>query len=67
MSSVIPVEILQNPVVGQQRQQVDKFPIPHSFLCWKMRFKNQVTTCSDFPLDTMLWINEVEKVDSLDE
>ena len=42
-------------------------PIPHSFLCWKIRFKNQVTTCSDFPSDAMLWINEVETVDSLDE
>ena len=28
-------------------------PTPHSFSCWKIRFKNQVTTCSDFPSDTM--------------
>ena len=28
---------------------------------------NQVTTFSDFPLETMLWINDVEMVDSLDE
>ena len=44
--------------------------IPYStklFLCWKIRFKNQVTTCSDLPSDTMLRINEVEMVDSLDE
>ena len=34
---------------------------------WKIRFKNQVTTCSDFLSDAMLWIKEVEKVDSLDE
>ena len=26
-----------------------------------------MTTCSDFPLDAMLWIKEVEMVDSLDE
>ena len=32
-----------------------------------MRFKNQVTTCSDFPSDALLWIKEVEMVDSLDE
>ena len=32
-----------------------------------MRFKNQVTTCSDFPSDAMLWINEVEMADSSDE
>ena len=25
------------------------------------------TTCSDFPLDAMLWIKEVEMVDSLEE
>ena len=29
--------------------------------------QNQVTTCSDFPSDAMLWIREVEMVDSLDE
>ena len=26
-----------------------------------------MTTCSDFPSDAMLWITEVEMVDSLDE
>ena len=64
MSSSIPVDTPQNPMAGLQ---FDKFPAPQSFLCWKIRFKNQVTTCSDFPSDTMLWINEVEMVDSLDE
>ena len=72
MSSTIPVELPQNYMVGQQRQQiselqVDKFPNPQSFLVWKIRFKNQVTTCSDFLSDAMLWIREVEMVDSLDE
>ena len=72
MSSLFPVDIPQNSVVGQQRQQIselqfDKFPTPQSFLCWKIRFKNQVTTCSDFPSEAMLWIKEVELVDSLDE
>ena len=72
MNSSIPVEIQQNPVVGQQRQQIselqcDKFLTPHPFLCWKIRFKNQVTTCSDFPSDAVVWINEVVMVDSLDE
>ena len=43
--------------------------VPHStfIFCWKMRFKNQVTICSDFPPDAMLWINEVEMPDSSDE
>ena len=72
MSSSIPVEIPQNSMVGQQRQQIselqfDKFLIPQSFSCWKIRFKNQVTTCSDFPSEAMLWIKDVEMVDSLDE
>ena len=70
-SSTIPVELPQNYMVGQQRQQIselqfDKFLI-HIFLVWKIRFKNQVTTCSDFPSEAMLWIKEVEMVDFLDE
>ena len=43
--------------------------IPYStiiFKFWKIRFKNQVTTCSDFSSETMLWINEVEMIDSFD-
>ena len=72
MSCTIPVELQQNYVVGQQRQQIselqfDKFPNPQSFLVWKIRFKNQATTCSDSPSDAMLWIKGVELVDSLDE
>ena len=71
-SSSIPVELPQNCVVGQQTQQIsepsfDKFPNPKSFLVWKIRFKSQVTTCSDLPADAMLWIKEVEMVDSLDK
>ena len=54
-SSNHPVDIPQNYVVGQQRLQIselqfDKFPDPLSILVWKMRFKNQVTTCSDFSI-----------------
>ena len=71
-SSLLPVDIPQNSVVGQQIQQIselqsDKFPHPQWFLVWKMRFKNQVTTCSDFPSEATLWIKEVEKNDSLEE
>ena len=59
--STVPVELPQNYMVGQQRQQIselqfDKFPNPQSCLEWKIRFKTQVTTCSDFPLDAVLWI-----------
>ena len=71
-SSIILVELQQSHVVGQQRQQIselqfDKFPDPQSFLVWNIRFKTQVTTCSDFPSDAMLWNNKVEMVDSLEE
>ena len=72
MSSLIPVEFTQNSMVVQQRQEIselqfDNFPTPQSFLVWKIRFKNQVTTCSDCPSEAMLWIKEVEMVDSLEE
>ena len=72
MSSLIPVDFPQNPLVGQQRQQISelrfhKFPTPQSFLCWKIRFKNHVTTCSDYPSEAILWIKEVVMVDSLEE
>ena len=71
-SSTMPVELPQNDMVGQQRQQIselqfDKFPNPQSLFGVENRFKNQVTTCSDFPSEAMLWIKEVEMVDSLDE
>ena len=50
-SSTIPVELPQNYMVGQQRQQISELQF----------------ACSDFPSDAMLWIKEVEMVDSLDE
>ena len=70
--STIPVELAQNCVVRQQRQQMselqlDNFLTPASFLVWKTRFKTQVTNGSDFPSEALLWIKEVEMVDSLDE
>ena len=65
------VELPQNYVVGQQRQQMselqfDKFPTPASLLAWKTRFKTRVSNGSDFPSAAMLWIKEVEIDDSLD-
>ena len=71
-SSTIPLELPQNYVGGQQRQQIselefDKFPNPSSFLVWKTRFKTQVSSGSDLPSEAMLWIKDLEMVDSLDE
>ena len=59
-------------MVGQQRQQMselqfDKFPNPQSFLAWRIRFKNRVIACSDFPSEALLWIGEAEMVDSVVE
>ena len=57
---------------ADQRLQIsdlhfDKFPNPATFACWKMRFKTEVCTCSQFPTEAMQWIKEVELVDSVDE
>ena len=56
----------------QQRLQIselhfNKFPIPTTFACWKIRFKTEVCTCSQFPTEAMLWIKEVEMVESVDD
>ena len=44
-----------------------KFTSPSTFACWKIRFKTEVCTCSQFPTEAMQWIKEVELVDSVDD
>ena len=73
-NSVIPCEGDFSKEYGadQQRLQIsvlpfDKFPTPATFVYWKIRFKTEVCTCSQFPTEAMLWITEVEMVDSVDE
>ena len=63
--SAIPCEedSSKNYGADQQRLQisdlhVDKFPTPATFACWKIRFKTEVGTCSQFPMKGMLWIKE---------
>ena len=56
----------------QQRLQIsdlhfDKFPTPATVASWKIRFKTEVCTCSQFPTEAMHWIKEVEMVDSVDD
>ena len=63
---------LKNYGADQQRLQIldlhfDKFPTPATFACWKIKFKTEVCTCSQFPTEAMHWINEVEMVDSVDD
>ena len=62
----------KNYWADQQRLQIsdlhfDKFPTPSTSTCWKIRFKTVVCTCSQFPTEAMLWIKDVEMVDSVDE
>ena len=62
----------KNYGADQQRLQIldlhfDKFPTPATFACWKIRFKTEVCTWSQFPTEAMQWIKEVEMVDSVDE
>ena len=60
----------KNYGADQQRLQIsdlhfDKFPTPATFACWKIRFKTEVCTCSQFPTEAMQWIKEVDSVDEL--
>ena len=62
----------KNYGADQQRLQIsdlhfDKFPTPATFACWKIRFKTEVCTCSQFLTEAMQWIKEVELVDSVDD
>ena len=62
----------KNYGADQQRLQIsdlhfNKFTTPATFSCWKMRFKTEVCTCSQFSTEAMLWIKEVELVDSVDD
>ena len=72
--SVIPCEgdSSKNYRADQQRLQIsdlhfDKFPTPAMFACWKIRFKTDVCTCSQFPTEALHWIKEVEMAESVDE
>ena len=72
MSSSMPVEIPQNSMVGQQRHQISEAAIPqipYSSVIFTLEDKIQESSENLFwfPSETMLWINEVEMVDSLDE
>ena len=62
----------KNYGADQQRLQIwdlhfDKFPTPATFACWKIRFKTEVCTCSQFPTEAMQWIKVVEMVASVDD
>ena len=59
-------------MVVQPRNQVSemhfvKFPNPSTLQWWKTTFKTEVCSCTNFPTDAMLWIKEVEMVESVDD
>ena len=73
-NSVIPGEgdFSKNYGADQQRLQIsdphfDKFSTPATFACWEKRDKSEVCTCSQFLTEAMLWIKEVEMVESVDD
>ena len=73
-NSVIPSEgdSLKNYGADQQGLQIsdlhfDKFPTLATFPCWKIRFKTEVCTSSQYPTEAVHWIKEVEMVDSVDD
>ena len=73
-NSVIPSEcdFSKNYGADQQRLQIsdphfDNFSTPARFACCKIRFKTEVCICSQFPTEAMLWIKEVEMVESVDD
>ena len=73
-NSVIPSEGDSSTNYGadQQRLQIsdlhfDKFSTPATFAFWKIRFKTEVCTCSQFLTEAMHWIKEVEMVESVDD
>ena len=52
------------PLTTSSKHPVD---IPQNYVVWKTRFKTQVSSGFDFPSEALLWINDVEMVDSLVE
>ena len=68
VSSLVREDSWNNYGAHQQRLQIsdlhfDKFPSSATFACWKIRFKTEVCTCSQFPTEAMHWIKEVEVVE----
>ena len=72
--SVIPSEgdSSKNYGADQQRLQISdlhfgKLPTVVTFACWKIRFKTEVCTCSQFHTEAVHWTKEVKMVDSVDD
>ena len=62
----------KNYRADQQRLQIsdphfDKCPTSAKFACWRIRFKTEVCTCSQFPTGAVLRIKEVKMVEPVDD
>ena len=71
-NSFFPAEVPQNSMADQPRLQIselhfDNFSTLSAFSCWKIRFKTQEGACSKSRSEAMLWTEEVEMVDSVDD
>ena len=72
LSSSVEGDSSKNYGADQRRLQIsdlhfDKFPTPATLARWKIRFKTEICTCSQFPTEAMLWIEEMEMVESVDD
>ena len=56
---------LTNNDFKSQNFTLTTFPTPQTSACWKIRFKTEVCSCPNFPPEAMLWIKEVEVVNSV--
>ena len=71
-STLLREDFQRNYGADQQRLQIsdlhnEKIHTPSNrFASWKIRFKTEVCTCSQFPTEAMLWIKVVEMVESVD-
>ena len=73
-NSVVPCEVGFSKNYGADEQRLhisdphfDKLSTSATFALWKIRFKTEVCTCSQFLTEAMLWIKEVEMVESVDD
>ena len=66
-NSFIPCEGDSSKSYGADQQRLQISDLHFDKACWKIRFKIEVCTCSQFPTEAMLWIKEVEMVESVDD
>ena len=71
-SSLVREDLSKKYGADQQRLEIsdlhfDKLPTPATFACWKIRFKTEVCTCSQFHTEAVLWTKKWTLVDSVDD